>query len=93
MQVNTTIFDTTEEQNIYNLANAFSKEIIKKGVCENSQEVLINFLIKMNQPISLFFDNVIVNHDDHNIKTNRLNLLKNLHNLMLKFSTFEIIED
>ena len=93
LQVKTTIFDTTEEQNIYNLANAFSKEIIKKGVCENSQEVLINFLIKMNQPISLFFDNVIVNHDDHNIKTNRLNLLKNLHNLMLEFSIFEIIED
>ena len=93
LQVNTTIFDTIEEQNIYKLTNAFSKEIIKKGVCEKSQEALINFLIKMNSPISLFFENVIVNHDDHNIKTNRLNLLKNLHKFMLEFSIFEFIEN
>jgi len=41
----------------------------------------------------LFFDNVIVNHDDHSIKANRLRLLKSLHNLMLKFSSFDFIED
>ena len=47
----------------------------------------------MNEPISLFFDNVIVNHKDNNVKINRLNLLKNLHNSISKFSIFELIED
>ena len=93
LQVNTKVFDTIEEQNIYNLSNSFSKEIIKIGVCEKSQDILINYLIKMNEPISLFFDNVIVNHNDYKIKVNRLNLLKNLHNSISKFSIFELIED
>ena len=93
LQVNTKVFDTIEEQNIYNLSNSFSKEIIKKGICEKSQDILINYLIKMNEPISLFFDNVIVNHNDYNIRVNRLNLLKNFHNSISKFSIFELIED
>ena len=46
----------------------------------------------MNEPISSFFDKIIVNHNDDNIKTNRLSLLKNLHSLILKFSIFELIE-
>jgi len=92
LEVNTKFFDTIEEQNIYNLSNSFSKEIIKKGISEKSQDLLINNLIKMNVPISLFFDNVIVNHNDTNIRVNRLNLLKNLHNSISKFSIFELIE-
>ena len=71
----------------------FSKEIIKKGFCVKSQDILINYLIEMNEPISLFFDNVIVNHNNYNIRVNRLNLLKNLHNSISKFSIFELIED
>ena len=85
-------FDSIEEKSIYNLTNSFSKEIIKKGICEKSQDVLISYLIKMNEPISLFFDNVIVNHNDSDIRINRLNLLKNLHNCISKFSIFELIE-
>ncbi len=92
-QVDLRVFNTIEEENIYNLTNSFSKEIIEKGNCEKSQDYLINCLTKMNEPISMFFDNVIVNHNDYTIKTNRLKLLKNLHNLILKFSIFEFIED
>ncbi len=93
LQVNTKVFDTIEEQNIYNLSNTFSKEIIKKGVCEKSQDILITYLIKMNASISLFFDNVIVNHNDSKVRVNRLNLLKNFHNSISKFSKFELIEN
>ena len=93
MQVNTNVFDTIEEQDLYNLFNFFSKEFIKKSICEKSQDILINYLIKMNEPISLFFDNVIVNHNEYNKRVNRLNLLKNLHNSISKFSIFELIED
>ena len=82
-----------EEENIYNLINSFSTEITEKGNHEKYQDILINRLIEMNQPISLFFDNVIVNHNDYNIRINRLNMLKNLHNSISKFSIFELIED
>ena len=93
LQVDIKFFDTIEEEDIYRITNSFSKEIIEKGICDKSQDTLINYLIKMNEPISLFFDNVIVNHNNHNIKRNRLNLLKNLHSLILKFSIFDFIED
>ncbi len=93
LQVDIKFFDTIEEENIYNLTNTFSKQIIEKGICEKSQEALIESLIKMNESISLFFKNVIVNHNDYNIKINRLSLLNNLHNLMLKISIFDNIED
>ena len=56
-------------------------------------DIMINYLIKMNEPISLFFDKVKVNHNDYNIRINRLNLLKNLHNSISKFSRFELIQD
>ena len=62
-------------------------------MCDKSQDIFINSLIKMNEPISLFFENVIVNHDDYNIKTNRLSLLKNLQNSILEFSSFNFIEN
>ena len=92
-QVDIKIFETNEEKEIYNLTNYFSKEIVERGMCEKSQDILIKHLIKMNKPISLFFDNVIVNHIDPNIKVNRINLLKNLHNSISKFTIFELIED
>ena len=93
LQVNTKLFDTIEEQNIFNLTNSFSKEIIKNGACEESQDILISFLINMNGPISSFFDNVIVNHDNSSIRVNRLNLLKNLHNSISEYCILETIED
>ena len=93
VQVNTRLFETTEEKNIYNQINSFSLEINERGVCEKSQDILIKSLINMNKSISLFFDNVIVDHHDYRIKYNRLSLLRNLHNLMLKFSSFDFIED
>ncbi len=93
LQVNIKIFETIEEKNIYNHMNSFSIVMEEKGFCVKSQDVLIKSLIKMNQSISLFFDNVIVNHEHDNIRINRLILLKNFHNLMLKFSSFDFIED
>ena len=92
-RVNIKYFETIEEENIYGITNSFSKDIKEKGVCEKSQDILIKSLIKMNEPISLFFDNVIVNHDDNKIKINRLNLLKKLHDLILEFCIFEFIKD
>ena len=93
LQVNTKIFNTIEEQNIHNFTNFFSKEIIKKGFCEKSQDILINHLLNMNEPITLFFENVIVNHKVSNIRANRLSILKNLHNSISSFSIFELIQD
>ena len=92
-KIDTKLFDTIEEEEIYNVTKSFSKEIMGKGFCEKSQDFLINSLIDMNRLITLFFDNVVVNDINNRVKNNRLNLLKNLHNLMLKFSCFDLIED
>ena len=58
----------------------------------NASSIDLTSLPKLN-PISLFFENVIVNHNNPNIRVNRLNLLKNLHNSISELSAFELIED
>ena len=93
LEINIKLFETIEEVNLHKLINSFSKVIEEISACEKSQKVLINSLINMNKPISSFFDNVIINHEDSNTKFNRFKLLKNLHNLMLKFARFDLIED
>ena len=92
-QIDSKLFDNIEEESIYNHIRDFSRKMREKGMCEKSQINLIKSLIKMNKSVSSFFDNVIVNHDNSNIKTNRLNLLKNLHNSILEFSMFNLIEN
>ncbi len=92
VQVNINLFQTIEEKKIYDLMNSFSKEIKEKGISDKYQGSLIKSLVKMNQSISFFFDNVIVNHNKEDIKINRLCLLKRLHNLILEFSNLEMIE-
>ena len=48
LKVNTKVFDTIEEQNLFNLSNSFSKEIIKnaKTFGINTNEQKKNYLIE-----------------------------------------------
>ena len=43
--------------------------------------------------IGSFFDNVIVNHEDKNLRSNRLALLNKLSKNIKRFAKFEMIAD
>ena len=60
---------------------------------------LIIFNIQRRQSVNLekiigsFFDNVIVNHEDKKLKSNRLALLNKLSKNIKRFAKFEMIAD
>jgi len=53
----------------------------------------MSVLADLRQPIDTFFDKVIVNADDPNIRKNRLNLLSNIHRSIATIADFSLIED
>jgi glycyl-tRNA synthetase beta chain len=50
-------------------------------------------LAEVRQPIDRFFEKVIVNADDQNVRKNRLNLLSNIHRSIAPIADFSLIED
>ena len=59
----------------------------------NHQQKIIDEFLNLEKIIDSFFDNVIVNHEDKNMKYNRLALLKKLSKNIKRFAKFEIIAD
>jgi glycyl-tRNA synthetase beta chain len=51
-------------------------------------EKAIRALVKLTEPIELFFDKVLVMHKDEKLKINRLALLKSLEKLYLRVADF-----
>jgi len=50
-------------------------------------------LAAVREPIDTFFEKVIVNADDPNVRKNRLNLLSNIHRSIATIADFSVIED
>ena len=50
-------------------------------------------IINLHYIIDSFFEKIIVNHEDKKIKMNRIKLLQELTERILKFSNFHYIEN
>ena len=50
-------------------------------------------LANLQQPVNLFFENILVNHEDATVRLNRLQLLASLRNTMNKIADFSQIQD
>ena len=59
----------------------------------NNQEVFLKAIKELQIPINLFFESIIVNVENKEIKENRLKLRFRLKELIIKYSNFDIIED
>jgi glycyl-tRNA synthetase beta subunit len=57
------------------------------------QETILKEFIKISDTIDVFFEKIIVNHEDNIIKNNRLMLLVNLQNIITQYSKFSLLED
>ena len=70
------------------------KKVIKISEFElNNQEVFLKAIKELQIPINLFFETIIVNVENKEIKDNRLKLMFRLKELIIKYSNFDIIED
>ena len=54
-------------------------------------EGALNRMASLKDDIDAFFDNVMVNADDQNIKQNRLNLLHQLRQLFLRVADISLL--
>ena len=70
------------------------KKVIKISEFElNNQEVFLTAIKELQIPINLFFESIIVNVENKEMKDNRLKLMFGLKELIIKYSNFDIIED
>jgi len=59
----------------------------------DKQETILNEITKASTLINMFFENIIVNHEDNIIKNNRLEVLKLLRNIIIQYTNFSVLED
>jgi len=85
------IFKNDFEKNLFKKINELRKYFININKDENYDQTLSN-LADIKKEIFEFFDNVKVNHEDENIKKNRLELLQMLCKTFDNYINFSNIE-
>jgi len=93
MKVDLHLFDSSEEEEIYNKHQDLKANIKKYSKDLNYQKNLLKEVIDLQHVINSFFQKVTVNHEDEKIKINRHVLLKKFTNSILKYSNFDLIQD
>ena len=86
-----TLFTNDHEINLYKKINHIRKNFSSIKI-ENDYESQLNLLASIKQEVTNFFDNVIVNDTDENIKKNRLKLLNMVCNTFDTYFSFSKIE-
>ena len=81
-----------KEEHEKNLVIALEK--VKKNIEEENEDFVnvLNSISSLHNPLNNFFDNVMVNVDDIEIKTNRLSILKNVLNTLKIYADFSKIQ-
>jgi glycyl-tRNA synthetase beta chain len=85
------IFKTDFEKNLFKKINELSKYFNNINKDENYEDSL-NYLANSKKAVFDFFDNVIVNEEDVNIKKNRLELIQMLCKTFDNYVNFSLID-
>lgn len=91
--VDQSLFEGSEEEGIFNISNHLRVEFAKNKYQLDKQETILNEITKASTLINMFFENIIVNHEDNIIKNNRLEVLKLLRNIIIQYTNFSVLED
>ena len=90
--VDDALLEATEERVLYDGLTSATHRIDTAVKQEDFTDAMAA-LAHVRQPIDSFFDKVIVNADDQNVRKNRLNLLSNIHRSIATVADFSLIED
>ena len=85
------MFKIDEERELFKIVNFLEGQINKFEFDINSQDFIINELLKLEHIIEAFFEKVIINDKNEKVKSNRLTLLNQLSDNIKKFSKFNLI--
>ena len=91
--VDQSLFEGSEEEGIFNISNHLRLEFAKNKYQLDKQEAILNEITKASTLIDMFFENIIVNHENNIIKNNRLELLIGLRNIIIQYTNFRVLED
>ena len=91
--VDVNLFHGSEEEDIFKVTNHLKLYFYENKYEVDNQEFILNEIIDISSSIDVFFEGVIVNHKNIDIKNNRLMLLKNLRNIIIQYSQFSLLED
>ncbi|WP_341793094.1 MULTISPECIES: glycine--tRNA ligase subunit beta [unclassified Rickettsia] len=89
-EINTDIFTSKYERELYNLLNENSKQI-EITISEKDFTKALSLLSTLLTPIADFFDNVLVNDEDRKIADNRLLLLQLVRQTFRKVANFNCL--
>ena len=87
------LFEGSEEEDIFKISNHLRLEFTKNKYQLDKQEAILNEITKASTLINMFFENIIVNHENNIIKNNRLKLLIGLRDIIIQYTNFSALED
>ena len=93
VKVNPHLFESSEEEKIYDKSQHLDFNLKKYLTDLAYQEIILKEVIKLHHVIDAFFEKIIVNHKDKKIKKNRVKLLMELTERILKFCNFHYIQN
>ncbi len=86
------VLEAVEERQLYEGLESADHRIRRALEKEDFADAMAA-LAELRRPIDTFFDKVIVNADDPEVRRNRLNLLSNIHRSIARVADFSKIED
>lgn len=88
--INESLLKEDEEVKLFNVLKNVDVKVSKLYSDSNYTEAL-SALSELKDPVDNFFENVMVNAEDVNIKNNRLALLNNLHEIIAKTADISVL--
>ncbi|VEJ10044.1 glycyl-tRNA synthetase subunit beta [Actinobacillus delphinicola] len=79
------------EINLANQVIALQKEV-QPLIAEGNYTAVLDKLASLRTPVDTFFDNVMVNAEDENLRQNRLAILKTLQDLFLQVADISLLQ-
>tara|TARA_E500000075_G_scaffold134994_1_gene153753 strand:- start:6142 stop:8220 length:2079 start_codon:yes stop_codon:yes gene_type:complete len=89
--ISVNLFQKEEENNLYTGIQKLTKQNIKSDDINEAKNFLYQLSI-LTPEINNFFDNVVVNHEDEKIKTNRINLLASVLFLLQQIVDLKLVD-
>ena len=90
--VNADLFENDAEKNLYSLFLDVQKEM-DQLIAKKDYTLALKAMLKMKEPVDLFFDEVMVMAEDQAVRQNRLNLLTALGELIRQIGDISKIQE
>ena len=90
IQVNQNLFEQHEKSLFETIENV--KGFVEKQVKQGQYKEALEKLASLKDVVNLFFDNVMINVDDINVRNNRLALINELRNLFIGIADISLLQ-